>query len=174
MSDKNKYFESLSEIEQWPLFLTDSINQLSEEINTNCIYLSIPAGIQVQLHDLLAFLRKVRLNRQLQLQNSGLAIDLVYYVWHDELAGQLRFNFLNSSHQNLPFGCTVSLVENEAEIVSGFLNSSYLQGIPWDEFATVDDEINCAMDDSNIATFTCKVYQEIIPNLSTKPPQSLR
>ncbi|MBO2009563.1 hypothetical protein [Hymenobacter negativus] len=167
MNDQQRFFDGLEEIEQLPLFLTDNTNQLSKEIQINCIQLSIPAGLQIEPPELLAFLNKVKLNRQAQLQNSGLVTDLIYYVWHDELAGQLRFNFLSSLHHTLPFNCAISVIASEAEIVADFLSSNYLQSIPLEEFiAAVDSPA-----DTSVAAFTCKVYQEIIPNSSTRHPR---
>lgn len=167
MSDKDLYFESLAEIKQLPLFLSDTTDQLSQEIQANCVYLSVPGSLQIEVPELLAFLQEVKHDRQLQLQSSGLKINLLYYIWHDEIAGQLRFNFINSLHQKLPFGCNISLVDNEMEIITDFLHSNYLQGIVWQELIAVDAGLAFETADATVAAFSCKVYQEQISYNST-------
>lgn len=173
MSDKQQFFDSLNLLEQLPLFLTENINRLSEEIQANCTQLSIPAGLQIDTLEIIEFLNKVKLNRQAQLQNSSLKINLIYYLWHDEQAGQLRFNFINAAHQTLPFGCAVSLIKSEEEVVADFLSSNYLQGIPWEELTDISAMPEVA-EVAIEAAFTLKVYQEIIFHSSAHHPQSLR
>ncbi|MBF9222190.1 hypothetical protein [Hymenobacter ruricola] len=169
MSNKQHFFDIFKEIEHSSLFLTDRADQLKEEIQANCIQLSVPAGLQIESDELIDFLKRVRSNRQAQLQNSDLKTDLIYYLWHDEQAGQLRFNFINSSHLKLPFGAAVSLVGNEAEIVDHFLISNYSQGVAWEDFNAISEAV-----EELTVTFTLKVYQEIIFQSATHHPQPLR
>ena len=92
-------------------------------------------------------------------------INLIYYLWFDEQAGQLRFNFINSNHDKLPFGCKLVFVDSEKEIIDDFLNSNYLDGIPWSEFKVVDktkQENVAAVEEENLETFTLKVYKQMI------------
>jgi hypothetical protein len=173
MSDKQQFFDSLKEIEQFSLFLTDSADQLDEEIQTNCIQLSIPSELQITGREIIEFLNRVKLNRQAQLQNSSLKNGLIHYLWHDEQAGQLRFNFISVAHQKLPFGCAIFLVESEEEIVADFLSSNYLQGISWEEF-TDASAMPVVAEVATEEAFTLKVYQEIIFRSSAHHTQSLR
>ena len=52
---------------------------------------------QTTTTDFLEFIQKVKDNYKNQLDKSTLDIDLIFYMWFDEMAGQLRFNFINSS-----------------------------------------------------------------------------
>ena len=100
-----------------------------------------------------------------QLQQSDVDINLLYYLWFDEQAGQLRFNFINSNHDKLPFRCKLVFVDSEKEIIDDFLNSNYLDGIPWSEFKVVDktkQENVAAVEEENLETFTLKVYKQMI------------
>lgn len=56
---------------------------------------------------------------------------MVFYWWHDLQAGQLRFSLVSASHGQLPFNCDVVPAESLATIVSAWLASPYLHGIPW-------------------------------------------
>lgn len=161
MFNNQEFFDSIAPFEQLPLLLADDTERLSEEIQENGIHLSLPAGLCLEVPELVAFLNRVKLNRRTQLQASSLTTSLLYYLWHDEQAGQLRFNFISSLHQKLPFSCAISLVEREADIVTDFLSSPYLQQIPWTDF-TAASEVTIAVEDAPVAAFVCKVYQEII------------
>ena len=78
---------------------------------------------------------------------------------------QLRFNFINSNHDKLPFRCKLIFVDSEKEIIDDFLNSNYLEGIPWNELKVVDKvewENIAAEEEENLKTFTLKVYRQMI------------
>jgi hypothetical protein len=59
---------------------------------------------------------------------------VVFYVWHDEMAGQLRFSVARGTLAQLPFAAPVEIVSDIGEIVTGYLASRYRDGIPIAEF----------------------------------------
>lgn len=168
MTEKEKYFDELRSLETTELFLTTSTDIVNEEIEHNCVWVSISSDIakQVSSADFLLFLGKVKANRQLQLQQSSLDLNIIYYLWFDEQEGQLRFNFINSKHDKLPFGCKLSFVDSEQEIIDDFLNSNYLDGIPWSELETIDNTQQLksvtAAENANEEIYVNKVYKQII------------
>jgi|SRR6185436_4009318 len=166
MSEKEKYFDSLREFETTELFLTNTTDLVNDEIENNCVLISISAELakQTSSTDFITFLNRVKTNRRQQLQESSLDVNLIYYLWFDEQAGHLRFNFINSNHDKLPFGCELVFVNNEKEILDSFLNSNYLEGIPWNELETIDttQQSNKITEDKTEETFTLNVYREII------------
>ena len=167
MTPKEKYFGELSEFETAELFLTNITDLISEEVKHNCILISISSddAKQTTTTDFVSFMNRVKANRKQQLQQSDVDINLIYYLWFDEQAGQLRFNFINSNHDKLPFGCKLVFVDSEKEIIDDFLNSNYLDGIPWSEFKVVDkakQENVAAVEEDNLEIFTLKVYKQMI------------
>jgi len=90
---------------------------------------------------------------------SEAEVDMRYYSWFDEQAGQLRFNFINSNHKNLPFKSEVQLVESESSIIKGFLASNYHDGIAWSELEEVESIENQGEDKTQ---YHIKVYMEIL------------
>ncbi len=58
---------------------------------------------------------------------------MVLYRWHDEQTGQLRFSLVSASHGRLPFTCEVVPAASLAAVVSTWLGSRHLHGIPWSE-----------------------------------------
>lgn len=149
------------------MYLTDKTDEV-EEINSNHFILSVPADIisQATTIDFLELIQKVKDNSKIQLNKSQLDIDLIFYLWFDEMAGQLRFNFINSNHDKLPFGCKLKYTDRPEEIIDQYLKSKYHEGIPWNELETIDipekiteaDELEKQLYDNLVLT----VYQEKI------------
>jgi len=63
--------------------------------------------------ELVKFLEDVKIDRRKQLQYSKTKVGLIYYIWIDEQAGQLRFSFINSNHTTLPFSNRLTFAANE-------------------------------------------------------------
>ena len=167
MTTKEEYFAELSDWETEELFLTNRTDLVNEECKHNCIWVSISFDIakQTTTTDFISFMNRVKANRKQQIQQSSVDINLIYYIWFDDQAGQLRFNFINSNHDKLPFRCKLIFVDSEKEIIDDFLNSNYLEGIPWNELKVIDKvdwENIAAEEEENLKTFTLKVYRQMI------------
>ncbi|WP_204263115.1 hypothetical protein [Spongiivirga citrea] len=138
------------------IFITTATDQLETEIESNCWSLSLSkeqAGF-VSTHEFAALLDLIKQNRTEQLNNSDYDVNLIFYLWFDEQAGQIRFNLINENHSKLPFTSKVEFAENQKIIISDFLESEYLNGIPFSEL----DEKNLTIDRENIT----KVYKELL------------
>jgi len=147
--NKTDFFNDLSNQISEPLYLTDKTDEVNEEINNNHWILSVPADIisQATTIDFLEFIQRVKDNSKNQLDKSQLDIDLIFYLWFDEMAGQLRFNFINSNHDKLPFGCKLKYTDRPEEIVDQYLKSKYHEGIPWNELETIETPEQIAEED---------------------------
>lgn len=139
-TNKTDFFNDLSNQISEPLYLTDKIDELNEEINFNHWILSAPSDIisQTTTTDFLAFIQKVKDDYKNQLNRSKFDIDLIFYLWFDEMSGQLHFNFINSNHKKLPFNCKLKQTDKPEEIVDKYLKSQYHDGIPWNELETLE------------------------------------
>lgn len=139
--NKTDYFNYLLTCLSEPIYLTDKTDELKEEIKYNLWALAAPAEIiaQVTTADYVELIEKVKESHKVQLGKSQLNIDLIFYLWFDEMAGQLRFNFINSNHLVLPFGCKLKYANKPDEIVEQYLTSRYnTQTIPWEELRTIE------------------------------------
>lgn len=120
---KEEFLEIIRPLESAELFVTESMEELKKEIYENMI----PIGISekfvgaVDVNDILNFLDRVKRNRKNQLLNSLIKVDLIYYLWYDGGADQLRFNFINSNHSKLPFGAKLNLDISERQIVEAYI-----------------------------------------------------
>lgn len=119
----NEFNKWLDELVQAPIYLTESIHEIDKEIYENCCLIGIDEELENELtvNDLLSFLMRIKESRAEALKKSDLNIDLIFYLWHDEQAMQLRFNFINSNHSKLPFTAEYTLVENAEDIIKDFL-----------------------------------------------------
>jgi hypothetical protein len=120
---KEEFFENLEEIKGNKILITDCVDRLNEEIRHNCHLISMPQGMvdEVTLEELTAFFKDLKETRKKQLKNSTTRIGLIYYIWHERQAGQIRFNLINSNHRKLPFDAPLTFVDREEEILSEFL-----------------------------------------------------
>ena len=130
MRDKEELFKDIQEIKSDRLFITDSIDNLEEEVKNNCWSISMTREIAsaCEVDEVIEFLREVKADRSEQLKKSEYKVGLIYYLWVDKQAGQLRFNFINSNHDRLPFGARLAFVDTEHEIISDFLTCKLTDG----------------------------------------------
>src|SRR5688572_11433527 len=121
---KTEFFKDIEEIKTDKLFITDSLDDLDEEIRNNCwsISMSYELVSECTVDELRNFLHDVKANRKEQLKQSTNKAGLIYYIWVDEQAGQLRFNFINANHSQLPFDASLTFVDKEEEILSDYLS----------------------------------------------------
>jgi hypothetical protein len=167
-ANKIDYFNELSNYISDPIYLTDRTDEVRQEIEYNCWYLGATFDIiaQATITDFLEFIQKVKESYKNQLNNSQFDIDLIFYLWFDEMTGQLCFNFINSNHDKLPFACKLKHTDKQEEIIDKFRNSKYLEGIPHDELEEIDTpekmaEIEC-IEKMLKDNFVLTVYQEKI------------
>ena len=166
--NKTEFFNELSNQIFDPIYLTDKTDEINDEIDNNLWALTAPKEIisQTTTTDFLEFIQKVKDNYKNQLDESPLDIDLIFYLWFDEMAGQLRFNFINSNHNKLPFECKLKYTDKPEEIVKQFIKSEYLEGISWNELETVEtpekiEEAN-RQERELLENFVLTVYHEKI------------
>jgi len=99
------------------------VDNVDEEIETNCWSISVNDELskEFSVDELARFLNEVKADRLEQLRQSKIKVGLIYYVWIDGQAGQLRFNFVNSNHNKLPFRSRLTLGTKENEILTDYL-----------------------------------------------------
>ena len=169
---KKEFLEIIRPFESVELFVTESIEELKKEIYENMIPIGISENFvgAVDVNEILNFLERVKLNRKNQLLNSLIKVDLIYYVWYDSGAGQLRFNFINANHSKLPFGAKLNLTVSERQIVEAFIeavwsmyNSEKKEEGDWEEPAEIIDWEKLEQEENEkAANYVLSVYSEII------------
>jgi len=77
-------------------------------------------------------LAKVVENRQQQLDQGNSNHGMIFYLWFDEQALQLRFNLISDFHERLPFTCQLNVLPTPGPILDRYLHYPYHEMIPWD------------------------------------------
>ena len=140
--NKQEYFEDLKEIITDKIYIGNSVIELDEEIRNNEWLISMSQELCeiTKKEDFLEFFEAVIENRKEQVLNSNKNHGIVFYLWFDEQACQLRFNLISDFHKELPFGCKLKIIDNPDEIIEDFLNVNYHNGIPLEDFVDVTEE----------------------------------
>jgi hypothetical protein len=139
---KKEFFNSINDIISDKVYLTETLDELNKEIENNHWSIGIEAETsrEIDSADLKEFLKKVIFNRIDQLEKSNKNLDLLFYLWFDEQAGNLNFSLINSNHNKVPFSATIEYVTEIDLILKDFLSSRYLDEIPFDELSDEETE----------------------------------
>jgi hypothetical protein len=160
MTSPHIYFQQYKAFESAQLYITARIDELQSEIYHNCLHFDMKDDHSYELDrdDFVAFLSKIKADRQTQWRAADVVAGMIYYIWFDEMSGQLRINFINSNHARLPFGCDIEFVADEREIISLFLSNSSGGMISWSDLKNA--ETHEATDVSDSMPYTLKVFQQ--------------
>ena len=69
------------------------------------------------------FFSKLINSRYKELSEKHFKAPVTFYVWFDQQALQLRFNFLQGKNVNLPFTCTTRIVDSIEPIIRNFFTT---------------------------------------------------
>jgi len=135
---KEEFFENIDEILYAKIYLTDSLDDLLNEMVANHWHLNIDSKTvkNIEKQELNDYIKRVIENRKSQLKKSTMEINLVFYAWFDKLSGNLHFNLINSKHKKLPFSSNINFVYSINNIIEKFLDSDYqdyLEKSSWEE-----------------------------------------
>ena len=144
-----------------PILITGDMKMHEREMEQNMCAISLADITPVPItHEvLLSFVVSLRNIIRERLHNNNISSSATFYMWFDEMAGQLRFNMLSGHVVQLPFGCHVEKISSVEQIIDAFLSSRYLHGIPADELeadAWIDEQ------DDDDEQYTLPVYVEYI------------
>jgi len=105
------------------MFIGSSRDDLAKEIRTNMwgIALSDEQCELLTTSDLLDLVARITKTRQQQLDQANGDHGMVFYLWCDQQALQLRFNLISDVHEHLPFACQLNLVTTPEPILDRYL-----------------------------------------------------
>jgi len=147
---KEDFLQDLEEIITDPLF----IGAKDEEISNNmwCVSVNSELAKVITFEDLSAFIERVIANRKEQIKTINPAANVLFYLWFDEQASQIRFNVISDDRTGLPFRCNVTLAEDYASILKDFLGHPYHDGIPLETSTDTNSDEYCEEE------YTLKVF----------------
>jgi hypothetical protein len=138
-----------------PIFIGCNKTLQKQETLVNMWALSIDPDIlhTLSINNFIEFIDTLLKKRILQLSQLKASCPVVFYLWFDEIAAQLRFNIISNFNVNLPFECSVEIVDSALPILKDFLESHYHEGISWSELEESNNDIH---DDDEL--FSLKVF----------------
>ncbi len=141
---KEEFFESIDKIVYAEIHLTDDLDDLLNEMETNhwCLEIDSKTAKNIEKCELNDFIKRVIKNRRSQLEKSNLDIKLVFYSWLDKLSGSLHFGLINSKHKELPFDSKLNLVNSIDKIIEKFLDSDYLDYLEKASWEALENDLN--------------------------------
>ena len=132
MNKFKKYQDDVFKFAKVGIYITDKTDDMEKEIYENCVKIGVPdehlENISASLFQNLLY--QVKQNAKRNLDTNSLSVDLIFYVWFDAQAGQLRYNFLNSNHERLPFIAEFQLVDDVYEICDLFVKCTQTSTAP--------------------------------------------
>ena len=126
----------LIEVEATDLTVDSGDKGLNHEAQSNQWSFSF-AQEQVQklsLQEVTDFLNTLVESYNRRLSRPEYQLAMIFYCWSDPQVGSLRFSLVSASHNALPFDTSIEVLDNLEAVVQGFLNFSYHDGIPLNEF----------------------------------------
>lgn len=147
INDKSNFEEVLN----CTLLITGDENRMHDEIFENmwAITLTEQMAKAIDSKYLMNFIETLIETRKKQLSGKP----ATFYLWLDDVIGQLRFNVL-STHRRPPFECTLNLLDSPQEILKKFLKSNRGE-IPWGELEVIEGDFD---DDDEHNDYVQSVY----------------
>jgi hypothetical protein len=149
---KEEFFSNLEEI------ITDPLSIGSREQETNnmwCISTSSELAKTLTIDDLSAFIDRVISNRKEQIKSQKSVVNMLFYLWFDEQASQIRFNVISDDETGLLFGCEIIPINDYTPIIESFLGHPYHDGIPLESGVEIDFDEGKEFD---VQEYSLKVY----------------
>jgi hypothetical protein len=125
---QDEFWQDLEEIITDLLF----IGSRDDEINNNLWRISLSSKLAnvILLKDFSRFIERIIANRKEQVKTLKPTTNILFYLWFDDHASQLKFNIISDNGTGLPFRCKVILYDEYTPILKDFLEHPYHDGIP--------------------------------------------
>ena len=138
------------------IFIACDKKLLDTEISSNMWAISLDNKVMkdISIDKLLEFINNFVNKKKQQVSELNISCSVIFYLWFDEMASQLRFNIISDSHSKLPFGCELNIINSPQSILAQFLQSQHSPEISWNELEeNIED-----FDDAEERTFVLDVF----------------
>jgi hypothetical protein len=151
----------LQEIVHDKLFIGSTKDDLTLELRSNTQLISFDENEKTILSvgALEDFFNAVIANRRQQILDAKISHGMIFYLWHDEMASQLRFSVISDFHEHLPFKAKIVPAEL-SEILQTFLATNSV--IPWSDL-TIEVDSTDAFLEMPAPEFSLNVFKIHLP-----------
>lgn len=135
-----------------PIAITGDKNEFDNETQKNMWFISFDEHMlsSITLQNLTTFIDDLIHTKKQQLFENYPNTPATFYLWFDEMAGQLRFN-IASGHIKPPFECSVEFANSAQDILKECLTTQ--NHISWEELEMTEQDFN-----EDESSYTLKVY----------------
>lgn len=149
--------KDLLKVIQSPIVITKN-DLIKVETDCNMWTIGISVGLvdKLSVKDLEDFIAKLLANRSSQLIALKINKPVIFYLWFDAQALQLRFNLISSIDRSLPFGCKLTYLETYTPILKDFIVTTKKVAFQEDQVEYINPEND--IDDDDDDNFTLNVY----------------
>lgn len=139
----------------------------SEEIYHNmwCITLEGSLIKNIKIEELKSFVEKLIKNREQQADSINCSKNILFYMWFDQQALQLRFNVLIGDETRLPFTCKLNLLNTYESILKSFVDTAQEVDQFGDDIQFLDRKDSNWDEDENEEEYILDVF---VKKLNTK------
>lgn len=138
--EADSLFEFFADVIEDTLYIGSSPDDLEQEIKENTWHLSKRVNETASTRDYLMLINRIIENRKHQIASSNRGVGMIFYLWFDEQACQLRFSLINDGHTFLPFNTNIEITPVLHHIMGAFWTSDCHGGIPFDQLEEVSVE----------------------------------
>ena len=137
-----KNLNNFQQIIESPVFIGCDEALLNMEISTNMWAISIAPKIlkNISLDYLSEFTKNLLHKKIQQISQLSVPCPVIFYMWFDEMASQLRFNIISESNKKLPFSCKLNIINSPNQVLIDFLKSQHNPVIPWSDLEEVTND----------------------------------
>lgn len=120
-----------------------------QETLSNMWAISVDSTVnsKITIDQMLSFFDTLLQKRKTQVSQLNILCPVIFYMWVDEMALQLRFNIISKLNNKLPFACDINYTALPNIILKKFLEICYQEEIGWDEFEEISSELENESDD---------------------------
>lgn len=135
------------------IVITHNLALQEKEISSNMWGISLSDNFSRKLVeiDIVKFVQQLIDLRQEQVNQNIIQPTILFYLWFDELALQLRFNFVSGCADQLPFTCSVKYLDLSNKIINQFVTATW-----------PDREANMAGVTENEKDYVVEVFRKCI------------
>lgn len=152
----------LKEVIDTSIYISRS-SLIDEEIYHNMWGLTFSDKLiqKIKLQDLIEFLSLLLKKRTQQVLEKEYSIPVIFYLWYDQQASQLRFNIISGDNTALPFGCKLNIT-NSPELILEKFYTTELKFIIEGDVIEYFEPGKAPNDDDDYENFVLDVYTLVI------------
>jgi hypothetical protein len=153
----------LQKVIEAPIYISGQEFLLDEEIDINMWAMAFNSDLvqRITTEVLILFLSELLQKRRCQIVQIS-NIKVLFYMWFDKQALQLRFNLISGANgSSLPFGCKINILDSPNSIFESFIAVARHVAVEGDDIEFIDHDDDMS-DENEFEGYVLDVYVKVI------------